>query len=210
MVKHRKWMICIFIICLIDGLSSCAEDRSVIGDDFEIPKLTDENTIEFTVDVLGEWTQLEVFGGGGRMAIEWGDGRLQKIEDPEAGLITYKYGNRRSYRVRIWAEELDYCNLGSLLLPVKDLRIGNLPKMRDLALTSFANTREIYLSRSCPNVENVNIGNCADLEYVDISQCDSLKSVLIGGNPKLTSLDVTDKCKPLITQHYYKLNFLST
>lgn len=173
-------MICIFIICLIDGLSSCAEDRSVIGDDFEIPKLTDENTIEFTVDVLGEWTQLEVFGGGGRMAIEWGDGRLQKIEDPEAGLITYKYGNRRSYRVRIWAEELDYCNLGSLLLPVKDLRIGNLPKMRDLALTSFANTREIYLSRSCPNVENVNIGNCADLEYVDISQCDSLKSVLIG------------------------------
>lgn len=56
MVKHRKWMICIFIICLIGGLSSCAEDRSVIGDDFEIPKLTDENTIEFTVDVLGEWT----------------------------------------------------------------------------------------------------------------------------------------------------------
>ena len=195
MVKHRKWMICIFIICLIGGLSSCAEDRSVIGDDFEIPKLTDENTIEFTVDVLGEWTQLEVFGGGGRMAIEWGDGRLQKIEDPEAGLITYKYGNRRSYRVRIWAEELDYCNLGSLLLPVKDLRIGNLPKMRDLALTSFANTRKIDLSRSCPNVENVNIGNCADLEYVDVSQCDSLKSVLIGGNPKLTSLDVTDKCK---------------
>ena len=43
----------------------------MIGDDFEIPKLTDENTIEFTVDVLGEWTQLEVFGGGGRMAIEW-------------------------------------------------------------------------------------------------------------------------------------------
>ena len=62
MVKHRKWMICIFIICLIGGLSSCAEDRSVIGDDFEIPKLTDENTIEFTVDVLGEWTQLEVTG----------------------------------------------------------------------------------------------------------------------------------------------------
>ena len=97
--------------------------------------------------------------------------------------------------MRIWAEELDYCNLGSLLLPVKDLRIGNLPKMRDLALTSFANTRKIDLSRSCPNVENVNIGNCADLEYVDVSQCDSLKSVLIGGNPKLTSLDVTDKCK---------------
>ena len=45
----------------------------MIGDDFEIPKLTDENTIEFTVDVLGESTQLEVFGGGGRMAIEWLD-----------------------------------------------------------------------------------------------------------------------------------------
>lgn len=190
-MKHKKWLTVLFILCLLCGFSSCAGDRSVIGDDFEIPKLTDENTIQFTVDVLGEWNQLEVFGGGGRMAIEWGDGRLQKVEDPGSELISYKYGNRRSYRVRIWAEELAYCNVGTLMLPVKDLRLGYFPKLKDLTMTSFAETREIDLSSSCPNVENINIGDFADLEQVDISRCKKLKSVLIGGNPKLASLDVS-------------------
>lgn len=192
-MKHKKWLTVLFILCLLCGLSSCAGDRSVIGDDFEIPKLTDENTIQFTVDVLGEWDQLEVFGGGGRMAIEWGDGRLQKVEDPGSELITYKYGNRRSYRVRIWAEELSYCNVGTLLLPVKDLRLGYFPRLKDLSLFSFSETREIDLSTSCPNVENISIGDFADLEHIDISQCKKLKSIHIGANPKLASLDVSNK-----------------
>ena len=53
-----------------------------------------------------------------------GYGRLQKIEDPSQTIISYKYGNCRSYRVKIWAEELDYCAIGTELLNVSDLHLG--------------------------------------------------------------------------------------
>lgn len=42
------------------------------------------------------------------MVIDWGNGRIQKIEDPSSmsGGVVYRYGNKGLYEVRIWAEEL--------------------------------------------------------------------------------------------------------
>lgn len=189
-MKQKKLLFNLIGLCLLLGLSSCSDsedDKSVFGDDFDIPQLTDANTIQFTVDATGERELLQLIGGGGRMAIEWGDGRLQKVENADANLmIYYKYRNRKVYRVRIWAEELDFCSIGIKMPPVSKLHLGYLPKMKELKLYNFSATPELDLSTSCPNVESINIAYWADLERIELSQCLKLKNIEIYDNPKLT------------------------
>lgn len=189
-MKQKKLLFNLIGLCLLLGLSSCSDsedDKSVFGDDFDIPQLTDTNTIQFTVDATGKKELLQLIGGGGRMAIDWGDGRLQKIENTGAHLkVYYKYGNRKVYRVRIWAEELEFCSIGIKMPPVSKLHLGYLPKMKELKLYNFSATPELDLSTSCPNVKSISIGNWADLERVDLSQCLELKEKDFFDNPKLT------------------------
>lgn len=188
-MKQSKLLVGLIGICLLLGFSSCeGEDKSVFGDDFEVPELTDANTIQFTVDVTGERKTLQVIGGGGKMAIEWGDGRLQRVTNPDRETITYKYGNQRTYQVRIWAEDLDFCSLGLDLSTVSNLRLGYLPKMKYLSINGFVNTLELNLEVSCPNIESLNIGNCADLERINFNECKRLQFAEIYAHPKLTSL----------------------
>lgn len=189
-MKQSKLLFALMGVCLLLGFSSCeGEDKSVFGDDFEIPELTDANTIQFTVDATGEWKMLQIIGGGGRMAVEWGDGRLQKVENTDANpVVHYKYGNSRIYRVRIWAEELDFCSVGDEIPPLSNLRLGYLPRMKTLNLNSFLDTPELDLSTSCPNVETINIGNWADLERIDLNQCVKIQTIDVYSNPKLKLL----------------------
>lgn len=188
-MKQSKLLFALMGICLLLGFSSCeGEDKSVFGDDFEIPELTDANTIQFTVDVTGECKTLQVIGGGGKMAIEWGDGRLQKVANLDRETITYKYGNQRAYQVRIWAEDLDFCSLGSDQASISKLSLGYLPKMKYLSINNFVNTPEVNLEVSCPNIESVNIGNCADLQRINFNGCMKLQFVDVYTHPKLTSL----------------------
>ena len=74
----------VFILSTI--FISCKDtDNSVFGDDFDFPVLTDANTIRFTVNVTGDWRQLNIVADGGRMVIDWGNGRMQKVEVHEVG-----------------------------------------------------------------------------------------------------------------------------
>lgn len=188
-MKEGKLLVVLIGICLLLGWTSCSkEDMSVFGDDFEIPELTDDNTIQFTVDATGDWKQCEVVVGGGKVAIEWGDGRLQKVANTGDEPIAYKYGNSKSYRVRIWAEDIDFCNIGSPLLKVSNLRIGHFPKMKTLLINGFMDTQVIDLSSSCPNIETINVGSCSDLELLDMSQCSKLENIQVYTLPKLISL----------------------
>ena len=192
-MKFNKLFSGLLGICLFFGFISCAEEKRIFGDDIEIPELTDDNTVRFTVEVASDWKQIEVIAGGGRMAIEWGDGRLQKIENPGAtGPVNYKYGNRKSYQVRIWAEELDFLSVSGLLLPTTDLRMGYLPRIRSLNLNSFSGTTELDLSSSCPKVADIYIGNWSDLERLDINQCKQLERADIYTNPRLASLSIVN------------------
>ena len=120
----------------------------MFGDDFDFPVLTDANTIRFTVNVTGDWRQLNIVADGGRMVIDWGNGRMQKVEDPSsmAGGVTYRYGNKGSYNVRIWAEELQLIDISGLLISISDLHLGNMPRMKSLVLNSITDTRELNLN----------------------------------------------------------------
>ena len=160
----------VFILSTI--FISCKDtDNSVFGDDFDFPALTDANTIRFTVNVTGDWRQLNIVADGGRMVIDWGNGRMQKVEDPSsmAGGVTYRYGNKGSYNVRIWAEELQLIDISGLLISISDLHLGNMPGMKSLVLNSITDTRELNLNTFCPNVESINIGSFADLEHWRLS-----------------------------------------
>ena len=181
-------MVCAACLCL-----SCLDDKSVIGDDFAMPRMTDENTIQFTVEALPDNREIGIYASGGRMAIDWGDGRLQKIEDPGQETVYYTYGNCKKYRVRVWAEELEYCSVGASLLPVSELRVGHLPRMRTLYLDSFSSTTELNVGESCPNVEELGIYRMADLERINMEECGQLKTLTVNDLPKLSTLDIGNK-----------------
>lgn len=190
-MKQQKLLFVWMAVFLLTGLASCSEeDKSVFGDDFEIPELTDANTIQFTVDASSDWKVLELHTGGGRMAVEWGDGRLQKVESTAIGTTTYRYGNAKSNHVRIWAEELDFCRVEGTLLSISNLRIGNLPAMKDLSLDAIKGTKSIDLSVSCPNLETLSLVYWQDLENIELSGCSKLTSVTLYNMPKLTSLEL--------------------
>ena len=192
-MKQPKLLFVWMAILLLVGLTSCSEeDKSVFGDDFEIPELTDANTIQFTVDATNDWKQLQVIASGQKIAIEWGDGRLQKVANPNGLAINYRYGNLKSYRVRIWAEELMFCNIGDGLVSVKELKIGYLPQMKDLVLNSFKETKRLDIGRSCPNLETANIGNFADLESVNWEGCSQIEKIQLYSNPKLITRSFGD------------------
>lgn len=181
-----------WVVILFTTLAACKDtDNRVFGDDFEFPALTDENTIRFTVNVVGDWRQLDIVASGGRMVIDWGNGRIQKIEDPSSmsGGVVYRYGNKGLYEVRIWAEELQLIDISGLLLPLSHLYLGNMPRMKSLALNSISDTRELDLNTFCPNVESINIGSFADLEHLEIEDCFRLRSIQVYSNPKLTSIE---------------------
>ena len=180
------------MVILFTTLAACKDtDNRVFGDDFDFPALTDENTIRFTVNVVGDWRQLDIVASGGRMVIDWGNGRIQKIEDPSSmnGGVRYKYGNKGVYEVRIWAEELQLIDIRGLLLPLSNLYLGNMPRMKSLALNSISDTRELDLNTFCPNVESINIGSFADLEHLEIEDCFRLRSIHVYSNPKLASME---------------------
>ena len=180
------------VVILFITLAACKDtDNRVFGDDFDFPALTDENTIRFTVNVVGDWRQLDIVASGGRMVIDWGNGRMQKIEDPSSmtGGVVYRYGNKGSYEVKIWAEELQLIDISGLLLPLSHLYLGNMPRMKYLALNSISDTRKLDLNTFCPNVESINIGSLADLERLEIGNCSRLRSIQIYSNPKLTSIE---------------------
>ena len=189
-MKQKKLWFSLIGICIILTFNSCSkEDLRVFGDDFEIPELTDANTIQFTVDASGEWKQLEVHAGGGRMAIEWGDGRLQKIESPDRSTVAYRYGNAKSYQVRIWAEELDFLRLEGTLIPIGNLQMGDLPEMKDFSLDGFMNIQKLDLSSSCPNLTTISMVDWPDLVDLDLTGCSKLTSVTLFSLPKLTSFE---------------------
>lgn len=150
----------VFILSTI--FISCKDtDNSVFGDDFDFPALTDANTIRFTVNVTGDWQPIEHccrrWTNGNRL----GKRSNAKVEDPSsmAGGVTYRYGNKGSYNVRIWAEELQLIDISGLLISISDLHLGNMPGMKSLVLNSITDTRELNLNTFCPNVESINIGS---------------------------------------------------
>ena len=204
------------VVILFITLAACKDtDNRVFGDDFDFPALTDENTIRFTVNVVGDWRQLDIVASGGRMVIDWGNGRIQKIEDPSSmtGGVVYRYGNKGSYEVKIWAEELQLIDISGLLLPLSNLYLGNMPRMKSLALNSISDTRKLDLNTFCPNLpalRNIDLSSNERLSRLELNEETSISAILIQGCAFQSITDILKCCSSLreLSCSYNKLTEL--
>lgn len=169
---------------------SCSEKN------FNAPtgEMTEENTIEFTVDATGEWRQYQIYFTGDRLLVDWGDGRSDEYipTDYTLGIPDYKhtYYKPGRYRVRILATEVTSLSLGDPLIPVSDLRLCIMPRMHGLALNSFSETYTLDLNTACPNLSSLNLGSFPDLTELKINRCKQVEGLQIYNHPRLTRLDL--------------------
>lgn len=180
----------LFVSFIALCMASCGnDDVEIFGDDFEIPALTEANTIQFTAH-LNDWRTVEIGADGGRIAIDWGDNSIQKIEDPMQYRPRHTYKKNGTYRIKVWVDELVFCHVDGILATNSDFHLGYCPKMKNLSINGCNNTSSFNLE-NCPNLENLNIGNCEDLTSIDLSKCPNLEHLDIYTLPKLTSLNIS-------------------
>lgn len=89
-MKFNKLLSGLVGICLFFGFTSCVEDKRIFGDDIEIPELTDDNTVQFTVEVASDWKQIEVIAGRRNEWLLNGETGVSKDRRP---------GNDRTYKL---------------------------------------------------------------------------------------------------------------
>ena len=182
---------CLLAAFLLLATAACTVSNDDEDPDpgFVVPALTLDNSIQFVVDYNSRSTLL--VPAKGRLAIDWGDGQVEKIIEPEtlvAG-IKHTYSKLGKYRVKIWTGEATYLGLHAILLPVSDLTIGDCPKMKDLTIQGMHGLKKFDGAR-CPGISTLNIGNMSTLTSIDLSQCTELVDLTCFTFDSVTSLDL--------------------
>lgn len=190
----KKIVSFLLLTLFISSFSACDKENNWEEREtgFEVPELTASNTIQFTVNA-GDKASVEIFLHGGKIAVDWGDGEVTKDIYPENAptlrsqfIHTYKIPG--DYRVKIWADEVTFINLSSLLRSYEQLHVGNCPVLESAIFNSFSKDKTLNLN-GCKKLESLNLGNWQALESVALDECEYLKEALIYTNPKLTALD---------------------
>ena len=103
--------ILLFLLILFSfSVAGCDKEEETNAIDFDVPELTDENSVSFTITTPGRrWLSLNI--GGDKVAIDWGDGNDNGYRVPANEECIHQYGNAGTYQVRIWAENLTFLNL---------------------------------------------------------------------------------------------------
>lgn len=181
-------------ICLISTIFSCDTDK--IGpDDFSTPELTAENTIQFTIK-SDKHFQMEIVASGGRTAVDWGDGHINKYSAKrmESSLCNHTYQKAGTYQVKVLCDETVIFNISGLIQPISELKLGNCPKLETLYLNTISDIQSFAVD-NCPKLENLNIGNWPDLTFLDLSTCTEIKSLDCYTHPNLRSLNLDNNKK---------------
>ncbi len=186
----------LFAVSFFAGaLVSCEKDiEKHRNTNFDVPELTDDNTVQFTVDAKsGAEVYFRLLGG--KIAVDWGDGHITKDIDPTDGKLSrptfsHRYRNSGEYRIKIWSEELTEINMHSGNGSYGELRLGNCPLLNRAWLYSFRNGTTLDLN-GCSVLEALDIDNCPRLESVALDRCSRLKYVGFHNNPNLSALDLS-------------------
>lgn len=183
-----KKLLAILTLCLPLVFTACIKDDEP---DFSVPTLTDNNTIQFTIKIDDRLTFHFDALWGEKTAIDWGDGKVEKMYATNTDTKGHKFKSAGTYRIKIWSDHLTLFNVSGLFHPMNDISIGNCPKLETLGLGGFVKTTSFKINGSCPNLTDLNIGNWADLESVDLSNCPNIKTLSCYTHPKLKKLDVS-------------------
>lgn len=187
---------------LIALFSSCRKDiEDYPGNaNFALPELTVENTIQFTVTADSR-VSVEVILWGNKLAVDWGDGTVDKRIDPKADRPGFAHTyNKGTYRVKIWTDELSGASISGILRKFSGFSIGECPQLNHLNLDNVNGFESVSFS-GCPKLTNLQIGSMDALSSIDISGCADLEtfscftlenicSLDIGKNKNLTELSI--------------------
>lgn len=188
MISNKLFQI-LLSICLAFCLFSCESDE--IGpDDIAIPELTTENTIQFTVKTDKRF-QMEVVALGGRTAIDWGDGHINKYSAKrmQSSICSHIYQKTGTYTVKVLCDETVTFNISGLLQPISELKLGNCPKLETLNLNTISGVQSFVVD-NCPKLTNLNIGNWPDLTSLDLSACTEIRILDCYTHPNLQTLNL--------------------
>ena len=180
------------MLCLPVIFVACDNDDEP---DFFVPELTDSNTIQFTFETGDSpYGYIEALIGE-KVAVDWGDGTMNKYYASDGTHARHEYGSRGTFRIKVWSDELTLLNIMGLLHPLSNLSIGNCPKLEALIINSIGGNTSFKIGNNCPNLTDLNIGNWASLSSLDISECTNLRTLACYTNGSLKALDVSKNSK---------------
>ena len=180
------------MLCLPVIFVACDNDDEP---DFFVPELTDSNTIQFTFETGDSpYGYIEALIGE-KVAVDWGDGTMNKYYASDGTHARHEYGSRGTFRIKVWSDELTLLNIMGLLHPLSNLSIGNCPKLEALIINSIGGNTSFKIGNNCPNLTDLNIGNWASLSSLDISECTNLRTLACYTNEGLKALDVSKNSK---------------
>ncbi len=162
---------------------------------FDVPALTDDNTIRFSFSSGSGGGTLEVILMGDHIAVDWGDDSVTKDIHPENGkarqpFFRHTYTSSGDFTVRIWSSEVEFISVSALGQNFGVLHIGNCPALKYAHLNSFSSNSSLDLS-GCPALRQLNLGNWAQLQSLDLDGCTQLEQADFYTLPSLRSLDLS-------------------
>ncbi len=181
-MKKILYLIIILPVLFIVG---CSDNDNDSKPDFEIPDLTANNSVQFKVShditaMANKLAQLNV--AGEKIAIDWGDGIVEKYSSKETIFIKHTYPSQMgNYVVRIWTEELtdlyiDGGNNAGVYVSSDQISIGNAPKLKRLII------------RKCNELNCLDISKCPRLKVFNCEQ-NKLENLSLENNSRLESLN---------------------
>ncbi len=160
------------------------------GAEFDIPELTTSNTIQFTVD-YGDRYPVEIHWAGNRVAVDWGDGKIEKRESSakEVWGLKHSYTKIGTYRVKIWSEEITYLSMAGLINTYTGLSIGKCPYLHELNIGNIDGL-EAFSGGYCPKLARLFLSSIHSLKSVDVSTCLALEEFSLYSMDNLASLNI--------------------
>ncbi len=187
----------LFVLLLLTQLAACTVvmDDDTPSANFDLPVLTPSNTIQFTVDYKNRFP-VEIYVKGSRIAIDWGDGKIEKREDlsGEYPAFTHDYKKLGTYQVRIWADEITFLNTSSPVNVCRDLSIGKCPQLLMLYIGNIDGLAT-FDGANCPNLVTLSLSSINTLKSINLSACQDLKEVACYSLSNLLSLNVSKNAK---------------
>ena len=184
-MKFKSLFLIICAAMSIGNFVSCS-NKSSDDKSFDVPPLTESNSIQFVIDV-SKIREVQIFLGG-RSAVDWGDGTIDRVIDVPAKHIYEVAGD---YQVKIWSEELIFLNIPGLNTPMSQLKIGAGPLITYIILNNFTDVESLDMG-ILPNLEILNIGNTPKLTKLDLSKCPKLEVLDCYSMMNIESLDLSN------------------
>jgi len=191
-----KKILFFLIVSLSFGMGACSDDDNNNENDFDIPELTESNSIQYTFSPNSK-LETSIGAAGNNIAIDWGDGTVDKCKSmPNATNFSHTYAASGTYRIKIYSEGVTHLSIFEWGGTFTKLSMGQCPAITSLRIEGQKDITSLKLENS-PKLTSFVIIECENLTSLDLSKCEMLQEAECVNN-KLTSLNVSG-CRDMET-----------